>query len=186
MNRKIPPGALSFYLGLGPGRSYDAVARHFGVSKRSVVTRAKQEHWQDRVTDMERRAREKAEQRAGETLDEMNERHLKTAQFLQRKALDALSGIPITEAMDAVRALKIGIEHERLIRGEPSERTAQQIEQVIRLEYERWMRPEAEIEARVAEATVVPAELPEGSQDKAVPVEPDAPGPGLGADEDAA
>lgn len=169
MNRKIPPEALSFYLGLGPGRSYEAVAQHYGACKRSVVTLAKKEGWQKKVTEMEQRARERAEQKAGESLEEMNQRHLKTAQFLQRKALDALAGIPITEAMDAVRALKIGIEHERLIRGEPSERTAQQIEQVIRLEYERWMRPEGE--ARVVEVAEVP---------------PEPPALGPGADEDAA
>lgn len=163
MNRKIPPEALSVYLSLGPGRSYEAVARHFGVSKRAIVDRAKKEKWQDRVAQMELAARSKAEAQAGQSVEEMNERHLKTAQLIQRKALEALSRLPIDQAMDAVRALKIGLEHERLIRGEPSERSAIEIQQTIRAEYERWMRPVAEIEARVVEVEAAVGEAaPDG------------------------
>jgi hypothetical protein len=45
----------------------------------------------------------------------------------------------LESAMDAVRALDIGVRQERLIRGEPSERAAVQVEEVIRREYSRWM-----------------------------------------------
>lgn len=159
MNRKIPPEALSVYLSLGPGRSYEAVAKHYGVTKRAVVDRAKKEQWQDRVAQMEEAARTRAEVQAGQSLDEMNERHLKTAQLIQRKALETLARVPLEDAMDAVRALKIGVEHERLIRGEPSERTAIDIRETIRMEYERWMRPIEELEARVVE---VEGDAPDG------------------------
>ena len=37
MKKKIPPDAYAFYLGLGPGRSYNAVAERYSVSKRAVV-----------------------------------------------------------------------------------------------------------------------------------------------------
>lgn len=157
MNRKIPPEALSVYLGMGPGRSYESVARHYGASKRAVVDRAKKEDWQGKVAKMELAAREKAEAKAGHSLEEMNDRHLKTAKLIQRKALEALSRLPIDQAMDAVRALKIGLEHERLIRGEPSERSAVEIRETIRLEYERWMQPDEVLEPRVVEA-LAPAE----------------------------
>lgn len=163
MNRKIPPEALSVYLGMGPGRSYESVARYYGVSKRAVVDRAKKEDWQGKVAKLELAAREKAEAKAGHSLEEMNDRHLKTAQLIQRKGLEALSRLPIEEAMDAVRALKIGLDHERLIRGEPSERSAVEIRETIRLEYERWMLPEAELEPRVVEAVALQAS-DEGSE----------------------
>jgi hypothetical protein len=45
--------------------------------------------------------------------------------------------------MDAVRALQIAIDKERLIRGEPTERSAIDIERKIRSEHERWILPEA-------------------------------------------
>jgi hypothetical protein len=47
--------------------------------------------------------------------------------------------MPLQTAMEAVRALDVGIRQERLIRGEPSDRTAIQVEDVIRREYSRWM-----------------------------------------------
>jgi hypothetical protein len=46
--------------------------------------------------------------------------------------------------MDAVRALDLAIRHERLIRGEPSERTAVTTESVLKGQFERWMTEESE------------------------------------------
>ena len=69
----------------------------------------------------------------------MNERHLKSARIVQGKALEALRGTPLETAMAAVKALDTGIRQERLIRGEPGERTAISVEETIRSEYERWM-----------------------------------------------
>ncbi len=179
MNRKLPNEALAFYIGLGPGRSYELVANHFRVHKRTVVSRAKAEGWQDRVAALERTAREKAEQRAGETMAEMDERQLRTAQFLQRKALEALQRVPLDTAMDAVRALKLGLEHERLIRGEPSQRTAITLEATIRSEYERWMRTDGKAE-------IVVDALPEHGGTPGLPAPLDAEKPEPAAGEDAA
>jgi hypothetical protein len=43
-----------------------------------------------------------------------------------------------------VRSLAIAIKQERIILGEPAERTAVSIEDVVRREYERWMTSSAE------------------------------------------
>jgi len=137
--KKLPPDAFSFYVGLGPERSYQAVAKHYGVSKQSVTKLAVREDWQKRIESIEHKAQQGVDQRATETLELMNERHLKTLQVIQRKALEALRASPIESAMDAVRALEIGIRQERLVRGEPSERTAVGVEEVIRREYDRWL-----------------------------------------------
>jgi hypothetical protein len=139
MRRKIPPEAFSVYLGLGAARSYDAVAHRYGVTKRAVTNLAVREGWQTKLIDLEREARVRAEQRVQETLEEMNSRHLKTVQLIQKKALDALRTMPLNSAMDAVKALSLSVEKERLIRGEPTDRTALDLESVVRREYERWM-----------------------------------------------
>jgi hypothetical protein len=47
--------------------------------------------------------------------------------------------MPIETAFQAVRALIASVEQQRLIRGEPSERTAIDIERIIRREYEQCM-----------------------------------------------
>lgn len=139
MARKLPKDAFDVYMSLGPGRSYKAVADHFGVSKRAVTSRATKEKWQERATEIETKARQGAEQRLVETLEDMNTRHLKSLRVVQARAVEALRGMPLQSAMEAVRALDLSIRQERLIRGEPSERTALQVEEVIKREYQRWM-----------------------------------------------
>ncbi len=142
MSGKIPPDALQYYLGVGPDRSYQKVADHYGVSKRAVTKLAARERWQDKVIELERKAREGAEKKALESLEGMNLRHLKSLKVIQGKALETLRSMPLSTAMEAVRALDMAIRQERLIRGEPSDRTAISVEDVIRREYERWMLPE--------------------------------------------
>lgn len=142
MANKIPPDAFHFYLGLGPERSYQVVADRCGVSKRAVTKLATRERWQDRVVELEAKARAGAEQKALESLEAMNLRHLRSLKIVQGKALEALRSMPLSTAMEAVRSLDMAIRQERLIRGEPSDRTAVSVEEVIKREYQRWMLPE--------------------------------------------
>ncbi len=143
---KIPPDAFTYYFGLGPDRSYQTVADKYGVSKRSVTKLAVRENWQDRVTGLERKARESSDQKILETLEDMNGRHLKTLRVIQGKALETLKTMPLASAMEAVRALDMSIAKERIIRGEPSDRTAVSVEETIKREYERWMMTDGDQE----------------------------------------
>ena len=81
MRRKIPHDAFDFYVGLGVGRSYQAVAEQFGASKGAVTARAAKEDWQGRLAKIEREARSKADEKAVESLEQVNERHLKIARI---------------------------------------------------------------------------------------------------------
>lgn len=139
MAGKLPTDAFDVYMSLGPARSYQAVADHFGVSKRAVTNRATKEHWQQRAGELEAKARQGAEQRLVETLEDMNTRHLRSLRVVQARAIEALRNHPLESAMDAVRALDISIRQERVIRGEPGERTSVQLEEIVRREYSRWM-----------------------------------------------
>ena len=109
MANKIPPDAFHFYLGLGPERSYQAVADRCGVSKRAVTKLATRERWQDRVVELEAKARAGAEQKALESLEAMNLRHLRSLKIVQGKALEALRSMPLSTAMEAVRSLDMAI-----------------------------------------------------------------------------
>ena len=73
---KIPTDAFDFYFSLGPGRSYQAVADKVGVSKRAVTKCADREGWQARLHDLERKARERSDDKIVESIDAMNSRHL--------------------------------------------------------------------------------------------------------------
>jgi hypothetical protein len=141
VKRKIPSNAFDLYVAQGTGRSYDRLAGHLGVSKRAVTSRATKERWMERLVEIERKASQEAAKKAVESLEAMNERHLKSIRVVQGRALEALRSMPLTTAMEAVRALDMAIRHERVIRGEPSDRTAVSVEDVIKREYERWMTP---------------------------------------------
>src|SRR5688572_15350363 len=139
MNRRLPPDAFERYFAQGIDRSYQAVADHFGVSKITVTRRAKEENWQGRIRELEAKSRERSEEKILQMLDEMRERHLKSAKALQMKALEALRNLPPEKAVKAAAALAIGWKHELLLMGEPTDRQATTVEDTIKREYERWM-----------------------------------------------
>ncbi len=139
MTRRLPPDAFESYLSLGPSRTYGAIAEMFGVCKRSVCTRAKKENWQERVVQQERAAREQAQKKAVESLEEMNERHLRLVRLIQNRAIEALKNMPLDNANAAAKALAAAVDQERVIRGEPSDRSAIDIATIIKKEYETLM-----------------------------------------------
>ena len=139
MNRKIPEDAFGYYLSLGAGRSYEAVAQKYKVSKKAVTNAAAREEWQKRIEKIEREARERTDQQAVETLEQTNARHLKVLRFIQNKAIETLKSMPIGTAMEAVRAYSLTLEKERLIIGEPSGRTQVSIEEITRREIQELL-----------------------------------------------
>jgi hypothetical protein len=139
VNRKIPPDAFTYYASLGPQRSYQAVATHYSVSKRAVTAMANREKWQERLVEIEKKARDKADEKVLESLEEMNVRHLKVLRFIQNKSIEALRSMPIESAMDAVRAFGLTLDKERTIRGEPSDHSQVDIAQVTRDEMRRLL-----------------------------------------------
>ena len=156
--RKIPPDAFSYYFSLGDERSYKSVARKYKCSERAVAKVAKKEKWQPRLEELEAKARTKSDQQILETLEEMNTRHIRTARMLQAKGIAALQALEIKGVPDALKAVQVGLEKERLVRGEPSDRTAVNIEEIIRREYRDLMKVEDEDE-----------ESEESLEDRAVP-----------------
>ena len=139
MNTKLPPDSFTYYYGLGSDRSYQAVADQFGVSKRAVTSRATKESWQERIREIERKAREKADQQIQETLEDMNGRHLKMLRVIQGKALEALKTMPMNSAIEAARALDMTIRQERIIRGEPGDRAEIDVWERVKREQDRWL-----------------------------------------------
>lgn len=140
--KKIPDSALAFYISLGPTRSYTTVAKHFGVTRRAVQTRASVEGWSATVAAIEADARERLAQEAAANVAEMDQRHLAIAKVLQAKGLEALRSAPISSTADALKAVDLGIKNERLVRGEPNHVIT--VEAVTRREIEDLLLVEAE------------------------------------------
>jgi len=139
MIRRIPHDAFSFYWSLGGERSYQTLADKYGVSKRAVCKVAKNENWKQKIKDIEKKAYEATEKKMAEDLEMMCERHIKVCKLIQRKALEALQSMPLTTALEAVRALDMSIKQERLIRGEPTDRTTVSTEEIVKKEFDSWM-----------------------------------------------
>ena len=138
-SRKLPPDAFELYFSLGLERSYQAVAEHYGCSKTAVSKAARRDNWQGKIVEREKKAHEANQEKAIETLQDLNARHLKMLRTIQGKALEGLRSLPLSTGMDCVRALDLAIKGERLVLGEPTERTAADIETVIRREHQRWL-----------------------------------------------
>ena len=136
---KVPPAAFSYYVALGSERSYQKVAERYGVDKRTVTRHAAKDQWAERLEEAERIAQAESEEQAVDILREMNERHLRIAKALQGRALEALRALPIGKAADVIRALELGVKQERLIQGEPSERSEMTVEETTKREMQRWL-----------------------------------------------
>jgi len=137
--RTLPLEAYSYYVSLGPERSYQAVATEFASSKRTVVRRAKLEDWQRRIEKIESEARLRVDKKAVDSIEEVSERHLKILRAIQSKALQALQTMEITSAMDAVRALDLTVKAERVVRGDPSDRDQARLEEITRDEIQNLL-----------------------------------------------
>jgi len=164
VTNRIPADAFEAYVAMGEGRSYRALARRLGVSKRAITKHAHRERWSERLGAIEAEARERSDRKLVESLEEMRERHRKTLRAMHARALTALKEYPLTSAMEAIRAAELVIKLERLVAGEPSERSELAVQQTTRTEIERLLTqgPE-EDEERDWRETEVPAE-PEGAK----------------------
>lgn len=139
MTRKIPEDAFEQYVALGPDRSHKALAEKLGVTKRSVTKCSVREDWNGRLSKIERDARDRSDLKMTETLEQMRERHMATLKAMHARALTAIRQYPLTSGMDAMRAAEMAIKLERLVVGEPSDRTALSVEEVTRREIQDWL-----------------------------------------------
>ena len=139
---KIPEDAFDFYVSLGPGRSYQAVAKNYGVAKRSVVRHAKARRWTERLSDVQAKARKVAEQKLIDSLEEMQGRHLKLLRAMSMRTATALRDYPLRTGIEAFRAAELVIKLERLVHGEPSEKASLSVEEISRQEIRELVEDE--------------------------------------------
>lgn len=138
--KRLPPQSFDDYVALGPERSYESVAKKYGVSKATVVRHAEKHEWQERLREAERTAREQTSKRAVETLQAVKDRQLQEARILEHRALEALKSLPPEKASKAALMLQIAWRHELLLLGEASERTELTIEEVTSREIKTLLR----------------------------------------------
>jgi len=134
-----PPEAFDFYVSLGHTRTYQQVADKYDVSRRAVQKVADRDDWGARLDAIEREAQDRAEKALTETVAEVRVRHLKMLKGMAGRAVKAISEHPLDSGMEGIKAAEIVIKLERLIVGEPSERTEHTIAEVTRKEMDRFL-----------------------------------------------
>ncbi len=141
MNR-LPEDSFERYFAMGPQRSYSALGKALGVSKRAVSKRARRENWAGRMAKIDRESRERSDEWLADALDEMRSRHLRSLKAIQGIAIQALKTYPLNSASEAVSALAKAITLERLVAGEASTRTEIEIGELTRREVESLLEVE--------------------------------------------
>ena len=131
---RIPDDAFDFYVGLGPTRSYRAVADRFGISKRAVVKHALKERWAERLREIHEKARSESDKELAAEMSEMRDRHRKMLKAMAVRALTGLKDFPLRSGMEAMRAAELVIKMERIVFGEPDEPGADSLEEITRHE----------------------------------------------------
>ena len=105
------------------GHMTDAqIAAEVGITRPGTIGdwRA-EEGWERERQAIQQTADARVTHAIGETIAEMNERHLKECQLLQTKGVQALKRLDPQKAAEAAAMIEAGLRAERLVRGEPTE-----------------------------------------------------------------
>ena len=132
--RKLTEDAFGYWVSLGAGGRYQDVADHYKVSKRTVVAEAKRDNWVERRAKIDRDAQVNADLKLQETVEAMKVRHSKMLRAMATRAAKGLQEFPLTTGMEAIKAAEMVIKLERLLAGEPGDRTELDIKEVTRRE----------------------------------------------------
>ena len=125
MSTKLPDDAFEKYVSMGPGRSYQELAKKLGVDKRTIVRRAAEGKWTERLAKIQRKADEATDEKLAADMQAVRERQLKEARYVQAFSLKAMQTLPPEKAFKAAQALAVGWKHELLLLGDPTERQEQ-------------------------------------------------------------
>jgi len=145
MTNRIPSDAFERYCAMDR-RSYRVLAEQLGVSTRAITKCAARENWTERLSAIEQEARERSDEKLTESMEEMRTRHLRTLRAVHGRAVAALRSYPLTSASEAVRAIDVAVRLERLVAGDPAERTELTVRETTRGEIERLLARDDEPE----------------------------------------
>jgi hypothetical protein len=101
-------------------RNYEEVGRRVSKSGNTIKDWARNFKWEARAKERDNKAAAKTEERVTDAVAEMNLRHLKYADALQKVGMKTVIR-GIHKPADAVRAVETGVKIERLVREQPTE-----------------------------------------------------------------
>lgn len=111
------------------------LAKKWKISQTALSKRSHKEKWVEQRKQFKLKSWAKSDERAIETIADMNARHMREYKLLQGKGLERLRDTRIEKDRDAITALDVGIKGERTIRGEPTEVVDQRVQGGISFEF---------------------------------------------------
>ena len=130
---RMPSDSFERFMGLGPQRTYQKLADALGVSKRSVVRRARRDAWQTRLAKIAVEVQVKTDAKLADDGADVNARHLKTLRLLQARALQGLASLPLRSGTDCARILDMAIKAERSVLGKDKPERGTTLEELVGL-----------------------------------------------------
>lgn len=134
--RVDPEEAWSLWAGMGPTRSYSAVAKELGVADSTILRLARKGGWDRRLAQLEKPVREDEEKKLQVAIREMNDRYLSIAKGLAEKGAEALAYLVPDSVPQALKMIDLAAKLERQALGEPDSKKVVTIEQVLRERFE--------------------------------------------------
>ncbi len=130
--------AFAVYLEMGPGRSLVALARQLRTERgreqapslRTLEGWSGRFRWQERIGEIERKAREEVERQQVEWVKQHRDRLRQEGLLLQQRGIEWLKGKDADEvkAHEAIRAIDTGFKLEALALGEATEHIAMEVD----------------------------------------------------------
>ena len=117
--------AFAVYRDMGPERGIRAVAQKCGKNASLIARWSSDWGWVERVRAWDNNLTESVLKKARKDIEEMQRRHVDMGRYMQGRAMNALNKILDGSMMvrDVTALAKLGIDVERLARGEATERT---------------------------------------------------------------
>jgi hypothetical protein len=139
MTRKIPDDAFALYWAMGHERSYRVLAEQLGVSKRAITDKANAENWAARMQVIEAEVKERVDAKIKDEAVESQLRHRKLLRAVESRAAQAITEHPLRSCLEGIRAAEIAIKMQRVIEGEPGERTEVVVAATTKAEIDRLL-----------------------------------------------
>lgn len=124
--------AFAAYRGMGAKRSCIKVAQEFSKNPTVILRWSRQWHWQQRILAWDNECARIAKEESAIEIREMKQRHIQISMYLQNRAVNAINELmPRAVSASAIAAfLRLGVDLERITRGEPTERTESKTEDI--------------------------------------------------------
>ena len=129
---KLPPDPKTYYTQNPDKPSQRKTAKLYGLGKTTIANRSIKEKWVEKRDQFRSKADAKTEEKAIETISDMNVRHYTALTKVEQQCEDTLDSCKFLTAGEALKGMDMSIKGQRTIKGEPTDR--QDLSIVFRVE----------------------------------------------------